>query len=78
LYLGNELSEQELETFIERELSDEDSMHCHVHHFPFNDETALLLREELGIDAVPRLVVFDRNLEVVTIEGGADMMQMGA
>lgn len=78
LYLGNESSDEELQTFIEKELSDTETMHCNVHHFPFNDETALLLREELNIDAVPRLVVFDRNLDVVTFDAAADVAHMGS
>lgn len=32
----------------------------------FNDDYALRVREELMVDSLPAVVVFDKNLEIVT------------
>jgi len=44
------------------------------YHFDFNDLHSIKLREELNIDCVPMIVVLDPNLEIVTMDGAADLM----
>jgi hypothetical protein len=42
----------------------------------FNDDYALRVREELMLDSLPAVVVFDKNLEIVTQEGSGDLLHL--
>jgi hypothetical protein len=42
----------------------------------FNDDYALRVREELMLDSIPAVVVFDKNLEIVTQEGSEDLLHL--
>jgi hypothetical protein len=42
----------------------------------FNDDYALRVREELMLDSIPAVVVFDKNLEIVTQEGSGDLLHL--
>ena len=39
---------------------------------------ALALRVELEIDSVPHLIVMDKNLDIVTRDGAADIMHFAS
>ena len=63
LYLGNEQSEQELQVYLETSALKDLPV---VHNFKFNDDFAMRVREELLLDSLPTVFVFDKNLEIVT------------
>jgi hypothetical protein len=45
-----------------------------VCNFLFNDDFALRVREELLLDSLPSVVIFDKNLEIVTMEGTGELL----
>lgn len=45
-------------------------------NFLFNDDFALRVREELLLDSLPTVVVFDKNLEIVTMEGAGELLHL--
>jgi hypothetical protein len=44
----------------------------------FNDDFALRVRAELSLDNVPTVIVFDKNLEIITQDGAADLLHLEA
>ncbi len=47
-----------------------------VYTFLFNDDFALRVREELHLDSLPTVIVFDKNLEIVTMEGTGELLHL--
>lgn len=45
-------------------------------NFLFNDDFALRVREELMLDSLPTVVVFDKNLEIITQEGTGELLHL--
>ena len=73
IYIGNEQSEQELQLYLETSpLKDLPN----VFNFLFNDDFALRVREELMLDSLPTVVVFDKNLEIITQEGTGELLHL--
>ena len=68
--MGNEQSEEELKEFEKKHLY---GAGIGGYHFKFNDEHSLRLRDELKIDCVPVVVILDKNLDIITMEGAEDL-----
>lgn len=47
-----------------------------VYNFQFNDDFALRLRDELMLDSIPSVVVFDKNFEIITMEGQGELLHL--
>ncbi len=73
IYLGNESCEQELQTFLETSPLKELNQ---VYNFTFNDDFALRIRTELNLDSMPTVIVFDKNLEIISTDGAADLLHL--
>ena len=69
LYLSNDRSEQEFESFI-RKMNDKKPW-CSL---PWNDDKIQEIKEKFGLDSLPRVLVFDKNLELVTDNGAEDLV----
>lgn len=41
---------------------------------PWKDDKLLELKDKLGLDSLPRVLVFDKNLELVTQNGVDDLL----
>jgi hypothetical protein len=47
-----------------------------IYNFHFNSDFALRLREELMLDCLPSVVVFDKNFEIITQEGTGELLHL--
>jgi hypothetical protein len=79
IYIGNEQSEEELKDYIQKHLADHSSgTNISGYHFGYNHDLSFALRELLEVDSVPHLIVMDRNLDILTREGAADVMHLAS
>lgn len=69
LYLSNDRTKEEFESFMQE--MNENRTWCAVQ---WKDDKLLELKEKLGLDSLPRVLVFDKNLELVTENGAEDLL----
>ena len=69
LYLSNDRTKEEFESFI-HEMNENRTWSA----VAWKDDKLLELKEKLGLDSLPRVLVFDKNLELVTEDGAEDLL----
>ena len=69
LYISNDKTEQEFEAFV-RKMNDKKPW-CSI---PWQDDKIQDLKEKFGLDSLPRVLVFDKNLELVTDNAAEDLI----
>ncbi|CDW89362.1 UNKNOWN [Stylonychia lemnae] len=75
IYLSNDEDEEELQKFYGNFLKPfNDSMDGY--HFPFNDPRIMKIREQCKIDCVPVIMVFDKNMDLITADGASDIQNL--
>ena len=68
-YISNDRSESEFDQFMQ-EMNEQRSW-CYL---PWNDDKQLLVKEKYCLDSLPRVIVLDKNLEIVTENGVDDLL----
>ena len=71
-YLSNDKNRTEFDNFYS-EMNDQASW-CALN---WNDPRLLKVKEKYSLDCVPRVIVLDRNLEIITEEGADDLLKLG-
>jgi len=62
LYLSNDRSKEEFESFIQ-EVNEGERSWCSL---KWKDEKLIELKDKLGLDSLPIVLIFDKNLQLVT------------
>lgn len=75
VYFSNDEDEEELIKFYNLNLKPfNDAMDGF--YLPFNDPRIHKVREQFGIDCVPVILVFDRNMDLITNDGASDIQNL--
>ena len=71
LYISNDFSKEDFSGFYDRLV--EEANWCTL---PWNSPLIISVKNEFRLEALPRVLVLDRNLELVTAEGADDVLNL--